>query len=116
MIQLLFHLWGDFIFQNHYLANKKVEMSAEGWLACFIHCVLYSIPFAFISSPTALSIIFGTHFIIDKFRLAKYIQRLRNWHFVGNGTPAPDWLGVWLMFITDNTLHVTINYLSLKYA
>jgi hypothetical protein len=116
MIQLLFHLWGDFITQNHYLANKKVEMTMEGWLACLIHCVLYAIPFAFIApSAEAWWVIFGTHFLIDKFRLAKYVQRFRNWHWQGNGTPAPDWLGVWLMFITDNIMHVTINYLALTY-
>lgn len=114
-MQLLFHLWGDFIFQNHWLATKKVLLTKEGWLACLIHCVLYSIPFLFIASENAMWVIFGTHFLIDKFRLAKYIQMIRNWHFKGNGTDAPDWLGVWLMFITDNILHITINFLALTY-
>lgn len=115
MIQLLLHAWGDFITQNHWMATRKVLFTKEGWLACSIHCILYSIPFAFISSTEALCVIFITHFIIDKFRLAKYVQMVRNWHFKGNGTNAPDWLGVWLMFITDNIIHITINYLAITY-
>jgi uncharacterized protein DUF3307 len=118
MIQLLCHLYGDFILQNHWMANKKVEMSREGWLACTLHVIFYMLPFfiAYDITPLQFTVMAGTHFLIDKFRLAKYVQMLRNFYFRGNGTPnAPDYLGVWLLFITDNILHVTINYLSLTY-
>lgn len=117
MLQLILHGWGDFILQNHWMATKKVEDTAEGWLACLVHVIFYHLPFWIVLNPSvdAITVMMGSHFMIDKFRLAKYVQMLRNWYFKGTGTKAPDWLGVWLMFITDNILHITINYLSLKY-
>lgn len=118
MIQLLFHLFGDYIFQNDYLANTKVQSSKEGWIACFIHCLLYSLPFLFIGSLTAVGVIFLTHFLLDKFRLAKYIIKLKNWEWkTSTGFPetTPVYISTWLLFIVDNIIHVTINYLSLLY-
>lgn len=117
MLQLLFHLWGDYITQNHWMASKKVLFTAEGWRACLIHCLLYSMPFIAIADNYALLVIFGTHFIIDKFRLAKYLIQLKNWCFTPTGFPegTPPFLSVWLLFITDNILHVTINYLAISY-
>jgi hypothetical protein len=119
MIQALLHLWGDYILQNHWMATKKVLNTPEGWLACWIHCLLYAWPFwIFLDiSVVAILVIFSTHFLIDKFRLAKYLQMVRNGYFKGNGTPesAPLWLSTWLMFITDNILHVTINFIAISY-
>ncbi len=118
MLQLLFHLWGDYIFQNSWMATKKVIFTTEGWAACLIHCILYTIPFCFLtSSEVAVSVIFSTHFIMDKFRLAKYVCQIKNWCFTPTGfsIETPAYLSLWLLFITDNIIHVTINYLSLKY-
>jgi len=117
MLQFLFHLWGDYIFQTHWMALNKTKNTLVGWLACLTHCVIYTIPFAFIGSLNAVLIIFITHFLIDKFRLAIYLVRLKNSSFTPSGFPesTPDYLSFWLLIITDNTLHVTINYLSLTY-
>lgn len=117
MLQLLFHLWGDYITQNHWMANKKVLFTREGWEACLIHCVLYSVPFFWIASSEALCVIFITHFLIDKFRLAKYLIKLKNWCWNDSGFPdgTPAFISVWILFIVDNILHVTINYLSIQY-
>jgi len=115
MMQLLCHLWGDFILQNHWMANTKYKPGPWGFVACTIHVILYMLPFQLALSLTTEQylIMFVTHWFIDRYRLAKYVQRFRNWHWKGNGTPAPDWLGVWLMFITDNIIHVTINFIAL---
>lgn len=118
MIQLLFHMFGDYIFQNHWLANTKTKNTKIGYLACLIHCLLYSLPFLFITSIPAVLVIFITHFLMDKYRLAKYVIRLTNWTFdtpTGSPKSTPDYIAVWLLFIVDNIIHVTINYLSLKY-
>jgi hypothetical protein len=117
MLQLLFHLWGDYMTQSSWMANKKVLFTKEGWFACFIHCLFYSIPFAFICSTDALLVIFSTHFLIDKFRLARYVNQIKNGVSTPTGLPegTPDYLAVWLLFITDNIIHVTINYLAIKY-
>ena len=108
MEQLIFHLIGDYVTQNQWMAQKKVQFSTEGNIACMVHCVLYTIPFLFIASESAWFVIFITHFLIDKFRLAKYWLNLVNWDFKAT-------FPFWLIIIVDNTFHLVINYLSIKY-
>lgn len=117
MIQLLFHAWGDYITQNDWMATNKINNNLKGWLAAFIHVTIYSLPFLLIGSYTAVFVIWITHFFIDKFRLAKYLIQLKNWTFTKTGFPegTPAFLTVWILIIVDNILHITINYLSLKY-
>lgn len=126
MLQAIFHLWGDYITQSSWMANTKTKPTMEGFWACLIHCTLYTIPFLFIGSFQACMTIFITHYFIDSYRLAKYVNAFKNATYGHNGWNIPDtstgyaeetpvWLSTWLLFITDNTLHVTINYLSLKY-
>ena len=119
MLQLLSHLWGDYIFQNNWMATQKTKFTLEGWIACLIHCILYTLPFCFfVHSYIAIFVVFITHFVMDKFRLAKYICQVKNLEFKGiNGfsDTTPIWLSTWLLIIVDNILHITINYLSIKY-
>jgi hypothetical protein len=99
------------------MAENKVKNTLEGYLACLVHCLLYSIPFYFIASFNALLVIFFTHFLIDKFRLAKYLCQLKNWTKDPSGfdSNTPAFLAVWLLIIVDNIIHITINYFSIKY-
>ena len=74
-----------------------------------------------------ISVILITHFFIDRYRLARYLCWIKNFLQPGKnhawadcaGTgyhkDRPAWLAVWLMIITDNTLHILINALALKY-
>lgn len=116
-MQLFLHMVGDYLTQNHWMANKKVLNTKEGYFACLIHCLLYALPFLFIGSLNAIAVIFVTHFLIDKYRLAKYVIQLKNWHFEGIGFPsdAPPFISVWILFIVDNLIHISINYLALTY-
>lgn len=76
MLQLILHLVGDYIAQSHWMAVNK---SKRSW-PCFVHCVLYTLPFLLLtSSYTALGIIFGSHFVVDRFGLARYLVWLKNW-------------------------------------
>jgi hypothetical protein len=119
--QLLAHLVGDYVLQNHWMANRKTT----SWLAAIIHAVFYGIPFLLlVSTWWQWAIIVGTHAVIDHYRLAKY------WvEFWGIGQPgwvgqklgldvktAPDFLAVWLLIIVDNTMHLAINYFALSLA
>ncbi len=108
MIQLIFHLIGDYITQNQWLAANKVKFTNDGWWACVIHCCLYAAPFFFIASFSAWLVIIITHFWIDKLRLAKYWLNLVNWDFKAT-------FPFWLIIIVDNTFHLLINYLSITY-
>lgn len=114
MEQLLAHLVGDYILQPNQIAQLKLTK----WWAAAIHGVLYTLPFLLVTqSWLALSVICVTHVVIDRFRLAKYIGRMKNWSFKGDGYPeqTPDYMRVWLMIIVDNTIHLVINYISIKY-
>lgn len=116
---LLLHFVGDYLLQNDWMAQEKTK----NWFPCFVHCLLYSLPFSFVlwQSPL-LWVVFGTHFLIDRYRLAVYWIKLVNWNWdsknFGYGEEKPMWMSVWLMIIVDNVFHVLINslciYLSFK--
>ncbi len=85
--------------------------------------MVYALPFLLLSpSPAALAVIVVSHFVIDRWRLARFVvwakNRLgppRSWRAWGEcaatGYPPerPPWLATWLLIIADNTLHVVIN-------
>ena len=125
MEQLLLHLVGDYLLQNDWMANEKTKKI----LPAFIHAFIYSLPFILITTPLAAAVIFISHFLIDHFRLVKYFLRLKEWrwktewgyittkkesNYYGKEV-KPAWMWVWLMIIADNTLHLIINYFSIKY-
>jgi len=88
MEQILAHMWGDYIIQSTWMANNKTKPTLIGWLACLVHCITYTLPFVLITqNPIQLLLIFGTHFPIDKFRLARYINQVKNWAWTPTGLP-----------------------------
>jgi hypothetical protein len=119
MEQLLAHMWGDYMLQTTWMADNKVKNTLIGYIACFVHCVFYTLPFLFITqNPSQLILIFSTHYPIDKFRLAKYVNQIKNQAFTNTGLPdsVPPYIAVWLLFIVDNIIHVTINYSILRWV
>jgi hypothetical protein len=124
--QLIAHAIGDYVFQSDWMATEKTKRS----LAAFAHVVTYTIPFLAVTrSIPALAVILTTHFVIDRWRLARYICWIKNfiaprtgwpssWETckaTGYGPEKPVWMAVWLMIITDNLMHILINGLALKY-
>ena len=115
--QILAHLVGDYILQSDWMAQNKTKQS----LAAAIHAVTYTLPFVLLThSPAALAIIAGTHFLIDRFRLARWVVWLKNGYAFGGPPTAtgyresvPAWLSTWLLIIADNTLHLICNGLAL---
>ena len=121
--QLVAHLVGDYILQSHWMATEKTKRS----VAAVAHVVCYSLPFLFLTlSPAALAVIIVTHFVIDRWRLARYVVWFKN--FLGPGNPSwaecsgtgyapdvPPWLSVWLLIIVDNTMHLLCNGLAIAY-
>lgn len=124
MLLLILHLIGDYVTQTDKLATEKTSKFSMA----LIHAFIYSIPFwIFLDlSVTAFLVIFLTHAVIDRYRLAKYVIFFRNklhdrtlkWrdcNKTGFHNSRPEWLTVWLLIITDNTMHLTINYLAYTY-
>jgi hypothetical protein len=155
MTQLLAHLFGDYILQSDWMAQNKTKAN----LPAFCHALIYSAAFWLLAVHAhhpwmCWLTIFITHFLIDRYRLARYVVWAKNWlgprkawfripygsgirltdvdegtmrryctapvppfHACPNGYPpaAPIWLSTWLLIIADNTLHLLINFLALRY-
>ncbi|MCS3692048.1 hypothetical protein ABIF07_001036 [Bradyrhizobium elkanii] len=116
--QILAHLVGDYILQSHWMANEKTKQS----LAAGVHAVTYTLPFVFLTqNPIALALICGSHFLVDRFRLARFVVWAKNGYaFSGRPVTAtgylddvPAWLSVWLLIIADNTIHLICNGIAL---
>ena len=114
MEQLLAHLWGDFMLQNHPMAKHKKTNS----LVCYMHVLLYVLPFLYLThSITSLLVIGVSHYFIDRYSLATLFIKLKNWEWTtsnGFSEDTPAFLSVWLTIFVDNTMHLTINYFALK--
>ena len=110
---LLLHFVGDYLFQSDWMAMNKTKAH----FPALVHCVLYSVPFLLIVPLWAFLIIFGTHFLIDRYRLAVYWIKLINWNWkstnFGYSESKPTYISFWLMVIVDNTFHVLINSLTI---
>lgn len=124
MIQLIFHLIGDYVMQSDWMAQNKIKAH---WPA-FCHAWVYSLPFAFIASWPAYLVILITHFFIDRYRLARYVAWAKNrlgavstWHpwsecsGTGYHKDTPPFMAVWLMIAADNTMHLAINYAAIRW-
>lgn len=123
--QLVAHLVGDYVLQSDWMATRK---TARMWVA-LTHAAVYALPFLALSpSLPALAVIVGTHAVIDRWRLARFVVWAKN--FAGapstwrpwsdcaaTGYPSerPAWLAVWLLIIADNTLHILVNGAALRW-
>lgn len=134
--QLVAHAVGDYILQSDWMATEKTKRT----MAAAAHAAAYAVPFLFLSrSLLPLVVIAGSHFVIDRWRLARFVVWAKNWlaprwlsvplgragtmernrpwaDCQGTGYPSdrPAWLAVWLLIIADNILHVLINAWALR--
>jgi hypothetical protein len=96
----------------------------------FSHGECQSIGFLLLKpSIAAWLVILGTHYLIDRYRLARYVVWAKNFlaprgcnlpwsecrYSFGYPPERPVWLAMWLLVIADNILHVAINGLALRY-
>jgi hypothetical protein len=126
--QIVAHLVGDYILQSDWMATEKTKRS----LAAGVHALTYALPFLFFRpSLAAFAFIVVTHFIIDRWRLARYVVYAKNffgpWDWRPSRVPwveyeatgyhisRPPWLTTWLLIIADNTLHLICNGIALKW-
>ena len=107
MEQLLCHLLGDYLLQNSWMALNK----SKRWLPAIVHVSIYTSVFLLLTTnPWALAVIGGTHLLIDRFQLPKY------WfNFVRGKEESPEWFLMWLYVIQDNSIHLIINFLTLRH-
>jgi hypothetical protein len=122
--QLLAHAFGDYVLQSDWMATEKTRRS----LAAAVHAFCYALPFLLLQpSLAAWATIVGSHFVIDRWRLARYVCWAKNWLSpvrpapwsecagTGYGPDKPVWLSTWLLIITDNALHALCNGAALRW-
>lgn len=123
--QLVAHAVGDYLLQSDWMAARK---TSRLWIA-LVHGVTYALPFLLLSpSPAALAVIVGTHAVIDRWRLARFVVFAKNWlaprawwhpwsecSGTGYHRDRPAFLAVWLLIIADNVLHVAVNAAALRW-
>lgn len=131
MEQLILHLIGDYILQSDWMAINK----GKRMFPAVCHVTFYSLSFLLIGSTVSVTVIWITHLLIDRFSLARYVVWIKNtiltpiWRVSGSVNfwtdndiakagfheDTPNWLRVVLTMIVDNSLHLAINYLALRY-
>lgn len=73
--QIVAHAVGDYLLQSDWMANEKTKRS----LAALCHVLTYALPFLFLRpSWPALVVIVSTHFVIDRWRLARFVVWAKN--------------------------------------
>lgn len=122
MEQIILHLVGDFVTQTQWMAVNKSQSN----FAAGTHALVYALPFLFIGSLGAVSFIFATHFLVDRFTLARYVCFAKNWVTTpslrwadvwetGYPKEVPVWLATSLVIVVDNTIHLSCNYAALLF-
>lgn len=73
--QLVAHSIGDYLLQSHWMATQKTKRS----LPALCHVLTYGLPFLlFRPSLTAYLFIVVSHFVIDRWRLARFVIYAKN--------------------------------------
>lgn len=84
--QLVAHAIGDYVIQSDWMAGEKTRQS----FAAAVHALTYAWPFLLLThSLPALAVIVGTHFVIDRWRLARFVVFAKN--FLGPPSKWPRW-------------------------
>lgn len=124
--EALSHLFGDYVVQSSWMATEKTSQN----LPAAAHALTYTLCFLPVTrNPKALAVIGGTHFVIDRWRLARHAAWAKNqlapkkfrypFSRVGTGYPTEQdvtqpWLTFWLMIVADNTMHLAINHWAIR--
>lgn len=137
--QIVVHLVGDYILQSDWMASEKTKR----WGVALFHAFTYALPFLFFRpSLVGFLVIWLSHALIDRYRVARFVvyaknflapktewyrvnpydEKLATWWYpwaecsgTGYHQSRPAWLTVWLLIIADNTMHIIINGLALRF-
>jgi hypothetical protein len=102
------------------MAQEKTSRS----LPALAHAASYTACFLPVTRDwRRLAVIGCTHFVIDRWRLARHITWAKNQlapkrHRPGHTATGysefqPEWLTFWLLILADNTIHLAFNELAL---
>ncbi len=113
---VLAHLFGDYLFQTKSMALSKTAPDLKGWSSCAIHCLVYTAIFAlFFKSlnPIFLSLVFLSHFPIDRWSLGqKWLDLIKGRSILKAFESRDKYRDLDISFsclvyaVVDNTLHI----------
>jgi len=136
------HMFGDYLFQNQWMAIYKKERTWRGWCACYAHCTLYTCIiclFVVLGAHHQLTvlqigILFLSHWVLDRYTIVEWWMRvygIRSWNTARQGqcnTISIDFtkiatynivastaFGAFVYIVCDNTLHLFMMFLTLLY-
>jgi Protein of unknown function (DUF3307) len=103
---ILGHLIGDFVLQNKWMAYRKVT----NYFPCLVHCLIYTLSVCLLTSfnPAWATIVFLSHFPIDKWSLAD------KWLSLINGRSLKDYFDNGSLNIPVQNDPQYTNYLILR--
>jgi hypothetical protein len=120
---VLGHLAGDYLLQNDWMAKNKSGNDLTGWLAAFIHCIIYTLTvclFMWNFQLIWIAAVFCSHFFIDKFAFGTwYLKHIK-------GMEMDDYLAYYkygelhagftavVYTVTDNTIHLILMWGAYK--
>lgn len=131
--QLVCHLIGDYLLQSQWMAEKKTSC----FKIALYHALWYTAPFMLLLDVSwqAATVMIVTHALIDRFRIARYWLIIKNYAFpftlesfgkaktdfippdevTGSPKHVPFGLGLAILIIADNLIHILINALAIFY-
>ena len=144
MEQLLAHLVGDYCLQSDWMANKKTSSSWPAFVHAIVytlpfllltqeHLALWFIcatHFAIDRWRLAKYVCYVKNFLAPRKTVTDVppppdmdgAQEIERWWYswkectaTGYHRDRPAWLAVWLLIITDNTMHLLCNYAALRW-
>jgi len=131
MDYLIGHLIGDFLLQNDWQAMNKKSFKLKGWIACLVHCILYTVAVVACTGWwrwDLIGLVFLSHFPIDKtYIVAWYMLKFGAFKrvlSVNSDTIDPNGLlgycvnnhKTWAYLFVDNTVHLTLLWLVARFA
>lgn len=111
---ILAHLVGDYLLQNDWLAKYKTESSFRGFVACVLHCAIYTATLLVLTQGVyhygVYLMVFGAHCLVDHLSLArKWMLNVSGQRdFVHNMSP-------WSVIVVDNTIHLLTSWFAIMW-
>jgi hypothetical protein len=115
---LLGHLIGDYLIQSKKMALTKSIKGLNGLKWCSTHCLLYTLAVCLLtatSDPIKISLIFMSHFPIDRWSLAnKWLKMIRGRN-LKLASEIDLSFSVIIYVVVDNTIHILLMTAIFKY-
>ncbi len=112
------HLVGDYMFQTKKMALEKSAKNWHGLITCTVHCLIYTAAVCLFTASTAplkISLIFLSHFPIDRWSLAnKWLDLIKGRNFITAYKSTNEHREIDLIFsaivyvVVDNTMHILL--------